>query len=309
MAKRTLVLGSSNIDFILKITRFHNPGETILGENLETTFGGKGANQAVACRRLGTAVNFITKLGEDPYGKSYRQYLTENDLNPDFLLVDPKAPTGIAVIEVTPDGENRIIVSPGANGNLLPEDLNPDSVVWQEIGIFVAQLEVPLDTIKKALEIAKGAGAVTLLNPAPPRPLTPEALSLIDYLVPNETEAQILTGCEIKEDKDLPRIADKLMEMGPENIIITLGEKGAFFKNRKQEIWVRAFEVKPVDSTAAGDAFIGSLALGITEAKPIADILKFANAAGALTTTKLGAQPSLPSRNEVERFLKKTKQL
>ena len=128
MPKRILVLGSSNVDFILKIARFHNPGETILGEDLETTFGGKGANQAMACRRLGALVNFITKLGDDPYGKSYYQYLIQNGFNREFLLIDKKTPTGIAIIEITPKGENRIVVSPGANGNLLPKDLNKVSM-------------------------------------------------------------------------------------------------------------------------------------------------------------------------------------
>lgn len=305
MSKRILVLGSSNVDFILKIARFHNPGETILGEDLETGFGGKGANQAMACRRLGALVNFITKLGDDPYGKSYYQYLIQNGFNREFLLIDKKTPTGIAIIEITPKGENRIVVSPGANGNLLPKDLNKVSMAWQEIGVFVAQLETPLDTIKKALETAKRNGAVTLLNPAPPRPLSSEILSLVDFLVPNETEAQILTGYKIKKDEDFPKIASRLVGLGPKNVVITLGEKGAFFKNKEQEIWTKAFKVKPVDSTAAGDAFIGALALGITEGKPIFDILKFANAAGALATTKLGAQPSLPSRREVEELLGK----
>ncbi len=305
MAKNILVLGSSNIDLLLRIPRFHQPGETITAKNLVTVFGGKGANQAISAKRLGGKVSFITKLGNDSYGKSYRKYLVENGLPGKFLLQERKLPTGVALIEVNPKGENRIIVSPGANGSLSRKDLQKFSRIWQGVNVFMAQLEIPLPTVKMALEAAKNHGTLTLLNPSPSIPLPPELLSLVDFLVPNELEAQPLTGIKMRGDEDLPRIAKRLLAGGVKNVVITLGPKGLFFKNMDEEFWMKAFRVKAVDTTAAGDAFMGALAVGLSEGKTIPDVLAFASAGGALAATKLGAQPSLPVRWQLERFLAK----
>jgi ribokinase len=305
MKDRILVLGSSNVDLILRVPRFHNPGETITGENLVTAYGGKGANQAIAAKRLGGEVLFLTKLGKDSFGESYREYLNANGLPPGFLLQDQKLPTGVAVIELIPKGENRIIVSPGANGSLSVKDLKKHSDAWSAAGVFVAQLETPLDAVKKGLHLGRKMGCLTILNPAPALPLSPEILSLVDFLVPNEWEAQSLSGIRMGRKKDLPRIARRLLEKGVKNVVVTLGGKGLYFKSQDQEIWMDAFRVKPVDTTAAGDAFMGALACGLAEGRPICEALKQANAAGALATTKLGAQPSLPLRREVERFLER----
>jgi ribokinase len=293
LAKQILVVGSSNVDLILRIPRFHHPGETITGENLVTVFGGKGANQAVASKRLGGKVSFVTKLGNDHYGKAYRKY----------ILHDRKRPTGVALIEVIPDGENRIIVSPGANGSLTGKDVATLIHPWKEIGVFMTQFEIPLAAVQRGLRMAKDRGAITLLNPSPITSFPSNMLSLVDFLVPNEWEAQALTGIRLKGDHDLPRVAKKLLAMGAKNVVITLGAKGLFFKNRETEIRMGAFKVKAVDSTSAGDAFMGGLACGLSEGKPIDDALRFASGAGALATTKLGAQPSLPSRAELEGFL------
>jgi ribokinase len=293
------------VDLILRIPLFHGPGETILGENLVTVFGGKGANQAIAAKRLGGKVAFITKLGIDSYGKSYRHYLIENGLPRKGILQDQGLPTGIALIEVNPQGENRIIVSPGANRSISTKDLKSLTQVWKGINVFVAQLEVPLQTVSMALQVAKDQGALTLLNPSPSIPLPPRLLSFVDFLVPNEWEAQSLTGIKMKRDQDLPKMAKSLLRGGAKNVVITLGPKGLFFKNGEEEIWMGAFRVKAVDTTAAGDAFMGALACGLSEGKTIPEILRFANGAGALATTKLGAQPSLPPREEVENFLSK----
>jgi len=304
MAKKILVLGSSNIDFILQIPRFHHPGETITGKNLVTAFGGKGANQAIASKRLGGDVTFVTKFGNDHYGKSYRRYLAENRLRPDTLLEDRKNPTGMALIELTPNGENRIIVSPGANSSLSVNDLKRLSRCWRGVDIFVTQLETPIPTVKMGLKMAKEQGALTLLNPSPPVSLSFNTLSLVDFIVPNEAEAQLLTGIKWKEDIDIRKIAKRLLEMGPKNVVITLGSKGLFFKNEFEEIRMEAFKVKVIDTTAAGDAFMGALACGLSEGKSAREVLKFANTAGALATTKMGAQPSLPQREELDIFLK-----
>jgi ribokinase len=305
--KKILVMGSANVDFILKIPRFHKPGETIIGESFVTAFGGKGANQAMAAKRLGGRTGLLAKVGADPYGRSYYRYLTQNGFERKFLLVDEKIPTGIALIEVSSDGENRIIVSPGANGTLGPKDLEKFFPAFQEAGVFVAQLEIPIGSVLKGLKMAKKAGAATLLNPAPAHPIAQDLLPFVDYLTPNETEAEILTGVKIKKEKDIAAAAAKLLDRGVKNVVITLGGRGAFFKSRETEIWAEPFRVQPVDTTAAGDAFVGALACGLAEERQIPEILEFANAAGALATTKLGAQPSLPTLKEVERFLREKK--
>ncbi len=304
MAKKILVLGNSNVDVILKIPRFHYPGETILAKDRVTAFGGKGANQAITAKQLGEEVCLVTKLGNDLYGKSYRQYLIKKGLDPKLILKDKKLPTGFAVIELTPKGENRIIASLGANASLSVNDLKGLERYWRGVGVFVTQLEIPFSTVKMGLKMAKKQGALTLLNPSPPVLLPPNTLSLVDFIVPNEVEAQLLTGIKWKGNEDIRKIAKRLLEMGPKNVVITLGSKGLFFKNEVEEIRMKAFRVKVIDTTAAGDAFLGALASGLSENKPIREVLEFANGAGALATTKLGAQPSLPHRWELDMFLK-----
>ena len=303
MNKKILVLGSSNVDLILRIPRFHHPGETIQGENLVTVFGGKGANQAIASKRLGGRVIFMTKLGNDSYGKSYYRYLVKNGFHQKHLLKDKKLPTGVALIELVPSGENRIIVSRGANGSLSAKDLRRFTPLWKGAKVFMTQLEIPIETVKVGLKMAKKHGAITLLNPSPPHPLSPDILSSVDFIVPNELEAQSLTGIKWKGKQEIRKTADKLLDMGVRNVVITLGPKGLFFKNRGDELWIEAFRVNVIDTTAAGDAFLGALATSLSENKPIQEALKFANGAGALATMKLGAQPSLPFKKDLDIFL------
>jgi ribokinase len=305
MKDKILVLGNSNVDLIFKIPRFHHPGETIIAENLVTAFGGKGANQAITSKQLGGKVIFMTKLGIDHYGESYCQYLIKKGIDQKWILRDRRLPTGMALIELTFKGENRIIASPGANGSLSAKDLKRLNPLWKEVNVFVTQLEIPVETVQIGLKMAKKYGAITLLNPSPPIQLSSDILSLVDFLVPNEMEAQFMTGIRIRRDGDIPKIAKRLLNMGPKNVVITLGPKGLFFKNRSEEIWMEAFKVNVVDTTAAGDAFMGALAVGLSEGMPIRKALRFANGAGALATTKLGAQPSLPLREELEIFLSK----
>jgi ribokinase len=307
MAKIILVLGNSNVDLVFKIPRFHHPGETILAESLATFFGGKGANQAITAKRLGGDVRFITKVGNDHYGKSYRQHLIKNGLDPRLILQDSKLQTGTAVIELTPKGENRIIAFLGANGALAVNDLKKLERRWRGVGVFVTQLEIPLPTVERGLKMAKGQGALTLLNPSPPVRLPSDLLRLVDFIVPNELEAQSLTGIKWKWKQEIPKTADRLLNMGAKNVVITLGPRGLYFKNRNQELWVEAFRVNVIDTTAAGDAFLGGLATSLSEDRPIQEALKFANGAGALATTKLGAQPSLPTRKELETFFARMK--
>jgi ribokinase len=305
VAETILVLGSSNVDLVIRIPRFHHPGETITGENLTTVFGGKGANQAIASMRLGGKTTFITKLGNDSHGEKYRRYLLKNGLDPRGILRDRKDPTGTALIELDPKGENRIIVSPGANGSFSKGDLRNLRPLWKRVKVFVAQLEIPIATVRLGLEMAKHQGAITLLNPSPPILLPPEVLSLVDYLVLNEWEAQFLTGIKMNRRDDIRKTAHKLLEMGTKNVVITLGSKGLFFKNRDEEVRMGAFNVKAIDTTAAGDAFMGALACGLFKGKSIRETLHYASGAGALAATRLGAQPSLPHRKELEAFLKR----
>jgi ribokinase len=304
MGKKILILGNCNVDFVFRIPRFHHPGETILAESQATFFGGKGANQAMTSKRLGGNVCFITKVGNDLYGKSYRQHLIKNGLDRKPILEDKKLPTGMAVIELTPKGENRIVVSLGANGSLSVKDLKRLQSCWRGVRVFATQLEIPLATVERGLRLAKDEGSLTLLNPSPPAQLSPHLLSLVDFIVPNETEAQSLTGIERRGDRDIRKMAERLLEMGVKNVVITLGPRGLFFKSKSEEIWMNSFRVKVIDTTAAGDAFLGALATGLAENKPTQEALRFANAAGALATTKLGAQPSLPFRKELLSFLK-----
>jgi ribokinase len=303
MGKKILVLGNSNVDFVFKIPRFHHPGETILAESQATFFGGKGANQAITAKRLGGNVHFITKVGNDLYGKSYRHHLIKNGLDRKLILEDKKLPTGMAVIELTPKGENRIVAFPGANGSLSINDINRLQRYWRGVAVFVTQLEIPLTTVEKGLKLAKDQGGLTLLNPSPPVNLPSQILSLVDFIVPNEWEAQFLTGIKWKGGQEIRKMAKKLVDMGVKNVVITLGPKGLFFKNRNEEFWMKAFSVKVVDITAAGDAFLGALATSLSENKPIQEALRFANGAGALATTKLGAQPSLPFKKDLDFFL------
>ncbi len=307
MTKKILVLGNSNVDFVLTIPRFHQPGETILAESLSIFFGGKGANQAVAAKRLGAEVALVTKVGNDHYGKSYRRHLIRNGLDRKLILEDKKLPTGTAMIELTPKGENRIVSFLGANGSLSVDDLKRLERYWSGVNVFVTQLEVPLPSVERGLRMAKEEGAVTLLNPSPPVRLSRSVLSLADFIVPNEREAQFLTGIKWRGGPEIRRMAERMLDQGVKNVVVTLGSKGLFFKSRIEEFWMKALKVNAVDTTAAGDAFLGAFACGLSEDKPVQEALRFANAAGALATTKLGAQPSLPSRKEVKVFLSKVR--
>src|SRR4030042_6436201 len=218
MEGRILILGSSNIDLILKVPRFHQPGETTAADDRAPACGGKGPKQAVAAKRLGGKVAFVTKLGNDHYGHSYHRYLVKNGLPSECLLKDKKLPTGIALIELTAKGENRIVVSPGSNSSLSVDDLRRCSLLFRKIKVFVTQLVISIETVRMGLKMAKRYDALTLLNPSPSRPLSTEILSLTDFLVPNELEAQSLTGLRMKKDQDIPMIAARLLKMGVKNV-------------------------------------------------------------------------------------------
>ena len=304
MGNKIVVVGSSNTDMIIKVPRIPKPGETILGGVFATAAGGKGANQAVAAARAGGEVGLVARVGEDMFGEKAVQGFVTDKIDVKHVKKDQKNPSGVALIFVGADGENSIAVASGANGTLSPEDVNSARKVIESADILVLQLEVPLETVQAAAAVAAKAGVKVILNPAPACPLGDDILKNVSIITPNESEAELLTGIKVVDEKSAERAAQVLIGKGIETVLVTLGPKGAWIKTRNISQLVPGFVVKAVDSTAAGDVFNGALAVTIAEKKPLLEAARFANAAAALSVTKLGAQPSAPTRKEIENFLK-----
>lgn len=300
----TIVIGSLNMDLIVRTPRIPAPGETILGQTFSTAPGGKGANQAVAAARLGTPVKMIGRLGADEFGKTLRSQLHAVGVDTQFVGEDGEAATGVALISVDDHGQNSIIVVPGANGRVGRSDVDAARDAIRSARVVVAQLEIPLDTVAYALRAAHNAGALTILNPAPAQPLPPEIFGDVDVIIPNETEAGQLTNTTVTDFATAAHAATTLRQMGARRVIITLGDKGALWMDEKgNPREIAAFTVKTVDTTAAGDAFVGALAASLARQQDWDTSLHMASAAGALAATRLGAQPSLPTRAELQAFL------
>ena len=298
------VIGSSNTDMIIRLDRIPRPGETILGGEFVTAAGGKGANQAVGAARAGGAVTFVARVGRDMFGDQAVAGFRRDGINVDFVLRDKTAPSGVALIFVAEDGENSIAVAGGANTRLSPADVKKAKQAIASARVLVMQLETPLETVQAAAELAARAGVRVILNPAPARPLPDRLLKVVSILTPNETEAELLTGIPVDDDVAAARAADELLAKGIQTVVLTLGARGAFLATKAGQHLVPGFKVKPVDTTAAGDIFNGALAVALAEGKSLVEAVRFANAAGALSVTKLGAQPSAPTLREIERFLK-----
>ena len=298
------VIGSSNTDMIIKVPRIPKPGETVLGGKFSTAPGGKGANQAVAAARSGGNVTFVARVGDDIFGEQALKGFKEDGINTDFIIKDKDAPSGIAEIFVSEDGENSIAVASGANLNLSVYDVIAAKEVILSSDILLMQLEIPLKTVQYAAKLAYDHGIRVILNPAPGQPLPIEILKTISILTPNEAEAAMLTGIKIDDEgagEDAGRI---LISKGVNKVIITIGKKGALILDSSGSELVGGFKVHAVDTTAAGDIFNGALAVALAEKKNIWEAVKFGNAAAALSVTKLGAQPSAPKRKEILEFLK-----
>jgi ribokinase len=306
---RVLVIGSSNLDFTVTVPRLPRPGETISGGQLGMSPGGKGANQAVAARRIGAEVRFLTLLGADPMGDRVQATLTSAGLPPEGLLRTEDAPTGVALIAVDAEGRNQIAVAPGANHHLTPERTaeHADAVAWADVVLL--QLETPIETVRWALGEARRAGRRTVLNPAPARvlPIPPDILPLIDYLTPNETEASLITGSVVEGIAGAEAAGRRLVAMGVGVAIVTLGGQGAVLARAGGCIHAPGFAVSAVDTVGAGDAFNGGLAALLAAGAPVEDALVVANAAGALTCTRRGAVEAIPTRAEVESLLTREK--
>ena len=299
-----VVVGSSNTDMIIQLDRIPKPGETILGGTFTTAAGGKGANQAVGAARAGGRVTFVARVGQDMFGDQALAGFQKDGICVDYVARDRKAPSGVALIFVARDGENSIAVAGGANGQLSPADVRKARAVLSKAAVMVLQLEIPLPTVEAAADLASKLGVRVILNPAPARKLPKSLLRQVSILTPNETEAELLTGVKVTDEASLQRAADALLACGVETVILTLGARGAFVAGPGVRQWVRGFKVKPVDTTAAGDIFNGALAVALAEGKPLLDAVRLANAAAAISVTRLGAQPSAPQRREIEKLLK-----
>lgn len=300
MNRNIVVIGSCNTDMVINMERLPLPGETLLGGKFFMNAGGKGANQAVAAARLGGKVNFIAKVGNDPFGiRSIDQYKAEG-IGTKHVVVDKEHPSGVALILVDAHGENSIAVASGANAHLLPADIDEAHAAIKEGDIVLMQLETPMKTIEHAALIAKQAGKKVILNPAPAQPLSGALLGCLYMLIANETEAEFISGIQITDMDSVARAADVICSKGVENVVITLGSKGAFVKERGAYHQVPALKVKAVDATAAGDTFCGAVCVALAEEKNIIEAVEFACQASAVTVTRMGAQSSLPYRSEVK---------
>ena len=298
-----LVIGSSNTDLIIKAARIPKPGETILGGEFVRAAGGKGANQAVAAARTGGAVTFIARVGRDANGEQALAGFTADGINVKQVIHDAKTPSGVALIFVGKNGENSIAVASGANDKLSPADVRTAKAAFRRARIVLLQLETPLPTVAASIALAAAAGARVVLNPAPARPLPAQLLKLVYLLTPNESEAERLTGMAVSNQVTAARAADALLARGVKNVIITMGARGAFVAGRDARQFIPAFKVNAVDATGAGDVFNGALVVALAEGLPLLVAAWFASAAAAISVTRFGAQPSAPTRREIEAVL------
>ncbi len=286
---KTVVVGSINMDLIFKVNRLPLQGETLSASSFSSAGGGKGANQAISCARLGVETYMVGCLGCDPFGKELLELLKNDGVNVEFVRELKSVPTGLAVILLLPDGRNSIVISPGANHKLSLEDLYRAKDVLVNAAVLLLQLEILPEVVLEAAKIAKEGGATIILDPAPVKELPDEIWSFIDIALPNDVELQLLTG-----EEDLLKGGEKLLNWGVKRVITTLGDKGALLIDRDGFKTYPAVKVDVVDSTAAGDAFAGGLASSLARGWELDKAVKFAVCAGALACTKLGAQPSLP---------------
>jgi ribokinase len=295
------VIGSSNLDFTVSVPRLPGVGETVSGGTLATSPGGKGANQAVAARRLGAEVAFVTLLGADPMGDRLAATLTEAGLPAAPIGRTRETPTGVALIAVDPEGRNQIAVAPGANHRLTVDRVRDHAGLLARADVVLLQLETPIETVRWALTEARRLGKRTVLNPAPARvlPLPADLLPLVDYLTPNEIEAGLLTDRVVRTLDDAEVAGRALVARGVSTVVVTMGAMGAVAVNAAAALRVAAFPVEVIDTVGAGDAFSGGLAACLAAEAPIEDALVVASATGSLTCTRRGAVEALPTREDV----------
>lgn len=299
MKKHILVIGSANIDMVIKTDNFPDPGETIIGGSFFQSQGGKGANQAVAAARLGGNVNFVARVGNDDFGVQAVNEYKKDQICTDYIKVDNEKHTGVALISVNGEGENKIIVAPGANIGFTAEDIHEIENLILEAEIVLVQLEIPIETIGHILKIAQKSNTKVILNPAPAQNLPEWYYKDLFLITPNKTEVEQLTNLSIDGNDSMLEAANKLKSFGVKNIIITLGSEGAYLLTENFSGLIPATKVKAIDTTGAGDVFNGALAAALTNGKDWESSVRFASDAAAISVTKIGAQDSAPNLQEV----------
>ena len=303
-APRIVVVGSSNTDLVVEATHIPRPGETVIGGALIRVAGGKGANQAVAAARLGATVTFIARVGDDGFGNDALHSLSDDDIDTSYVTITTGVASGVALIALSlVNGENSILVAPGANALLTPADVEAAAPAFDRADAVLLSLEVPLDAVLRAAEMAAERRIPVILNPAPGRPLPAEFLRHISILVPNETEARQIAGL-LDDQTDPPALGVELLRAGVDVAVLTLGAGGALIATPDGVEYSPSFPVHAVDTVAAGDCFVAALTVELAAGAPLRDAVRFANAAAALKVTRRGAQPGLPTRDEVSRFLR-----
>lgn len=302
MPANICVVGSSNIDLTARVPRLPKLGETLVGHSFHLGYGGKGANQAITAAKLGARVTMVTKLGRDVFGEDMLKNYRAHGVDTAFIRFDEAHSSGIATIFVNDQAQNFIVIVPGANATLTPDDVRAAAHAIREANAVVCQLETPLETTLEAFRIARAANVCTILNPAPAAPLPDELLALTDICVPNEIEIEMLTGVTVETLPDGERAARTLLARGVRTIIVTLGERGALVVTADTVEHIAPIVVNAVDPTGAGDAFIGSLAVFLGEGIALREAVRRANAIAALSVTKIGTQTSFPTRSEADVF-------
>ena len=300
MPAKIVIVGSFNTDLTTYMERMPRPGETVSGRRFVTGPGGKGSNQAVAAARLGAEVTFIGRVGRDVFAEIALDIWQEEKINTDFVVQDPEHATGVAPIFVDDAGENMIVVALGANLAITKADIDAAADVIAQADILMTQLEINYDMVDYALRIAKSKGIRTILNPAPAGEIPADTIALADFLTPNETELEVLSGISAAKQKDA---AQSLLTTDAQTVVVTLGQQGAMYVQKDSTGRIPGFEVDVVDTTGAGDAFNGGLAVALARDKSLEDAIRFANATAALCVTRPGTAPSMPRRAEVERLL------
>ncbi len=298
-AKKIVVVGSCNTDMVIKADRLPVPGETILGGTFFMNPGGKGANQAVAAARMGGNVTLISKTGNDVFGKQSVMLYTAENIKTDYIFSDPKHPSGVALITVDAQGENCIVVASGANASLSPSDIDKASTEIEGADLILMQLEIPIETVEYVAEKAQKKGIKVILNPAPARALSDNLLRNLYIIIPNKSEAEILSGIKVTDIESAKLAANIISAKGVNIVVITLGSQGALIKENDDFQFVDALKVEALDTTAAGDTFCGSVCVGLSEGKSVLESVKLAARAAAITVTRMGAQSSIPYRSEL----------
>ena len=294
----TVVVGSLNMDLVVRTARMPLPGETVRGDGFQTIPGGKGANQAAAIALLGQRVSMVGRVGDDAFGPRLIENMSQQGVDVSHILATPGIASGNAMIIVDASAQNSIVIAPGANGLVSPADVDAVEPVLRQADFLVVQLEIPMETVAHAIKTASRHGVRIVLNPAPAADLPGGLLRLVDYMVPNETEARLLTGIDVVDLASAEGAARALREAGARNVIVTLGARGSMTVGDGAAFHTPSLEVKAVDTTAAGDAFVGGLVVGLGRGDALPDAVRFATCAGALAVTRFGAQTSLPSYAE-----------